>query len=94
MKFTIPFRAPKKPLRPTLADLSSIGDPELRRLALVELNRIVDAGLASVYVPAAADFWNVWLGRELAPPHGERVTLETWCCRFEARHRSHKGGAA
>lgn len=87
MKFNTAFFANRRyPSRPSLADLEIISDPALRRVALAELNRIVDAGLARVYVPAAADFWNVWLEALFAPPHGERVTLEERCQRFVAQH--------
>jgi hypothetical protein len=89
------FRTPKKPARPTLADMASIGDPQLQRLALVELNRLLDAELADVYHPIGAPFWNVWLSHRLVPG-GERVRLEDWCERFVAQHAdgSRPGGGA
>jgi hypothetical protein len=95
MKFTmLMFGGRRYPTRPSLADLCVIQDPVVHRLALVELNRLLDAGLASVYVPAAADFWNVWLGHQLAPPHGRRITLNEWASEFAAQRSSEQPGAA
>jgi hypothetical protein len=96
LKFTIPtlLRSAKAASRPTLADMTMIDDPHLQRLALVELNCIIDAGVASVYVPAAADFWNVWLGREHAPTQGMRVTLEERSRQLVVRHSAGQPGGA
>jgi hypothetical protein len=95
MKFsTVLFGYRRYPSRPSLADLVVIADPAVRRLALGELNRLLDAGLVSAYVPAAADFWNVWLGHQLAPPQGERVTLDEWARRFASQRSSEQPGGA
>ena len=96
MHLSILRRTSKKPSRPSLADMATIEDPQLRRLALVELHRLLDAELADVYHPIGGEFWNVWLGHRLVPG-GERVRLEDWCHRFVAQHQSsgsQPGGAA
>jgi len=67
MKFTIAVRHWSRPSRPALADLAGIPDPSVRRLALVALNRLLDAELADVYHPIGAPFWNVWLSHRLLP---------------------------
>ena len=54
MKSTIAVRHRSRPSRPALADLAGIPDPSVRRLALVELNRLRDAQLADVYHPIGA----------------------------------------
>ena len=91
MKFITAVRTPKKPSRPTLADMASIGDPQLRRLALIELNRLLDEELADCYTPIGASFWNVWLSHRLVPG-GERVRLTDWCARFVDQHSSGNDG--
>jgi hypothetical protein len=50
MKFTIPtfLRIAKAAERPTLADIGSIEDPQLQRLALVKLHRLLDEELARI----------------------------------------------
>jgi hypothetical protein len=94
MKFSILAHTPNRPTRPQLTDLGVISDPVVQRLALVELNRILDSGQVSAYMPAAADWWNLWLGKELAPPHGRRVKLEEWVQQFAAQHASGRPGGA
>jgi hypothetical protein len=62
MKFTIAGRHRSRPSRSALADLVGISDPSVRRLALVELNRLLDAELADVYHPICADTLSgLWL---------------------------------
>jgi hypothetical protein len=97
MKFsTVFFGGKHYPARPSLFDLAIIAEPAVRRLALVELHRLLDAGLAGVYVPAAADFWNVWLEAPIAPPHGQRIRLDEWAQQFATQHPAGQpgGGAA
>lgn len=92
----IMWRRSQRQNRPTLGDLTMIADPMLRQAAFAELNRILDAGLANVYIPAAADFWNIWLGQQLAPPYSQRVHLEDWSQQFVAQYtmNGQQGGAA
>jgi hypothetical protein len=94
MKFTIAVRHRSRPSRPALADLAGIPDPSVRRLALVEPNRLLDAELADVYHPIGAPFWNVWLSHRLVPG-GEHIRLEDWCQRYAAlREVNQPGGGA
>jgi hypothetical protein len=80
-------------LRPelTLDDVAQyIPDPERAPQALWDLQYLVSLGLADVYLPAgwvAAGHrrFNVWLDRRMAPPSGQRITLEDWCARWFAR---------
>jgi hypothetical protein len=72
----------------TLDDIAQyISNPERAEYALEALQDLVRRDLVDVYLPAgwvAAGHrrFNVWMDRRIAPPSGERITLEEWCARW------------
>jgi hypothetical protein len=87
LRIPLPWRRERLNFDPavTLEDVARyIADPVRAAQAYWDLQHLVKLDLANVYLPAgwvAAGHrrFNVWLDRRMAPPHGERVTLEEWC---------------
>lgn len=79
-------RRDDKPDFPTRADLPALSQ-EQAAAALEALRDLVAQDLAHVYTrgfrrPGERWRFNVWLGEELVPPGGERLTLDEWAMRF------------
>lgn len=84
----------------TLGDVAQfIGDPTHAATAFHELQRLQDEELIDVYLPAGSIVagtrrFNVWLGHQVRPPHGERITLQEWANEWLASQGSSTGGDA
>jgi hypothetical protein len=63
--------------------------------ALATLNHLHDTGVARAYVPADGGHWNLWLEAPIAPPAGQRLTLDEWVVQFAKQYPTGlPGGAA
>lgn len=77
-------------------------DKEAAAAAFVSLMQMAEAGLIDLYLPAGWSVvphrrWNIWIGDDVKPPSGARVTLAEWCGDFRAmwqeERQERKGGA-
>ena len=72
-------------------------DKEAAAAAFVSLAQMVEEGLIDLYLPAGWSVvphrrWNVWIGDDMRPPAGARVTLAEWCGDFRAAWNEDRKG--